>query len=433
MLTSRRMRCRLLAAAAAVMILSGCYAVPASETTRPESELSAAPAADSEISVTTYPVPEENIRVFGRMAASASTGGFWKWDTFFRPYIQAYDPVNRTLYVPCYQSGCRHNDLTCNACFGDLQYLVEYRGSYCAMVYTDNETASVLVTRSLSGGPLQILASWEPENENEVYRCVLRYVSFGKAYVSVNRETSTLTENGQQTAAVQESSLVSVDLQTREVSVILEDCGGYDLCGVWGDIAVFRVLELAEDAPEFEDWLAQQPEGASWDEYERQFYRFRFLIRNLQTGEETVLVDESENYVRTVDPHQSWGQYVVYQVDRSLYVFDLETQKEKKLFTHKPGDWEFYNYMLFDGHVIAICGTDDICMAYAIDIADGTVTELDNRGGNCMAFSVEYECDDYFIGLLAESTVGEEYCIRKENFYRGSYDAAFRLDSGGDG
>ena len=93
MLTSRRMLSLLLAAAAVIAILSGCYAAPVSETTEQGGETSGAIVTDSEIPVTTYPVPEENIRVFGNMAASASTGGFWQWDTFFRPYIQAYDPV----------------------------------------------------------------------------------------------------------------------------------------------------------------------------------------------------------------------------------------------------------------------------------------------------------------------------------------------------
>ncbi|MFR2513755.1 MAG: hypothetical protein ACLS83_02540 [Oscillospiraceae bacterium] len=426
MLTSRRMLSLLLAAAAVIAILSGCYAAPVSETTEQGGETSGAIVTDSEIPVTTYPVPEENIRVFGNMAASASTGGFWQWDTFFRPYIQAYDPVTRTTYVPCYQNGCRHNDPTCNACFGDLQSLVEYRGNYYALVFTDNGTASALVTRPLSGGPLQTLASWEPENENESCRCVLRCVSFGKAYVISNRETYELTEGVQLTAAAQESSLVSVDLQTGEISTILENCDNYDLYGVWEDIAVLRVLEMAEDAPEFEDWLAQQPEGTAWDEYDRQFVRYRFLTRNLQTGEESVLVDTSENFVMTVDPHRSWGQYAVYQVDRSLYVYDLEEQAKRKLFTYER-DWGFYNYQIMDGHVIAICGTEDTCRAWAVDIADGSVIALDTRGGNVVAFGANYECNGYFAGLKRNSSGDFEQCyISKEDFYRSNYDAAFR-------
>ena len=426
MLTSRRMLSLLLAAAAVIAILSGCYAAPASENIGQGKESSGTPTTGSEISTATYPIPRENVRAFAYMAASASTGGFWQWDTFFRPYIQAYDPVTRTTYVPCYQSGCRHNDPTCNACFGDLQSLVEYRGNYYALVYTDDETASALVTRPLSGGPLQTLASWEPENENEACRCVLRCVSFGKAYVISNRETYELTEGVQLTAVAQESSLVSVDLQTGEISTILENCDNYDLYGVWEDIAVLRVLEMAEDAPEFEDWLAQQPEGTAWDEYDRQFVRFRFLIRNLKTGEETVLVDASENFVRTVDPHRSWGQYAVYQVDRSLYVYDLEEQAKRKLFTYER-DWGFYNYQIMDGHVIAICGTEDTCRAWAVDIADGSVIALDTRGGNVVAFGANYECNGYFAGLKRNSSGDFEQCyISKEDFYRSNYDAAFR-------
>ena len=424
MLTSRRMLSLLLAAAAVIAILSGCYAAPVSETT--ERGNSDTPTVGSEISTATYPVPEENIRVFGNMAASASTGGFWQWDTFFRPYIQAYDPVTRTTYVPCYQSGCRHNDPTCNACFGDLQSLVEYRGNYCAMVFLNNETASALVTRPLTGGPLQILANWEPETGNETCRCVLCYVSAGKAYVSVNREPNMLTEAGQQSTAVQKSSLVSVDLQTGAVSTILENYDGYDLYGVWGDIAAFRVLEMAEDAPEFEDWLAQQPEGTSWDEYDRQFVRYRFLTRNLQTGEENVLVDATENFVRTVDPHRSWGQYAVYQVDRGLYVYDLEKQETKRLFTYDQ-DWNDYNYMILDGHVIAVCGTEDVCRVWAISIEDGAVTEQDILGRDRMVYTIEYECNKYFVGLLVDSSGNaDEYYISKEDYYRSNYDAAFR-------
>ena len=181
---------------------------------------------------------------------------------------------------------------------------------------------------------------------------------------------------------------------------------------------------MAEDAPEFEDWLAQQPEGTSWDEYDRQFVRYRFLTRNLQTGEESVLVDATENFVMTVDPHRSWGQYAVYQVDRSLYVYDLEKQAAKKLFTYEQ-NWDYYNYMILDGHVIAVCGTENSCRVRAINIADGTVTELTTLSGRGMAFSIEYEFNGYFVGLMDSDEVAHYY-ISKEDFYRSNYDGAFR-------
>ena len=133
----------------------------------------------------------------------------------------------------------------------------------------------------------------------------------------------------------------------------------------------------------------------------------------------------SENFVWTADPHKSWGQYVVYQVGRSVYVYDMETQTVKELFTYDQ-DWKNYNYMILDGHVIAICGTGDTCRAWAIDIADESVVELDTRGGNAIAITPEYECKDYIVGLLANQTGKvEEYYISKEDFYRSNYDGTF--------
>ena len=150
------------------------------------------------------------------------------------------------------------------------------------------------------------------------------------------------------------------------------------------------------------------------------------IVIDEETGEETVLVDASENFVRTVDPHRSWGQYAVYQVDRSLYVYDLEEQAKRKLFTYER-DWGFYNYQIMDGHVIAICGTEDTCRAWAVDIADGSVIELDTRGGNVVAFGANYECNGYFAGLKRNSSGDFEQCyISKEDYYRSNYDAAFR-------
>ena len=110
-------------------------------------------------------------------------------------------------------------------------------------------------------------------------------------------------------------------------------------------------------------------------------YNFRLYSKNLRTGEEKTIVDVTENFIWTADPHVSWGQYTVYQVDRSVYVYDMETQTSKKLFTHDP-DWDFYNYMILDGHVIVIGGTEDTCRAWAVDIAEGSVIELDTLGGN---------------------------------------------------
>ena len=417
----------------AVLLASftGCYSAQKDGPTVPSSSQSVQSdshsSAEEPVEIKTYPLPEENVRANIIYVPSPSTGGFWTCAVFNAKTIQAYDPATKTAYFPCYQAGCKHNDASCTANFGGvIAGLAEYRGNFYAMIYYNDDTASAFVTRPVSGGPLQILASWEPENENEECRCGFYGLSFGKAYLTVSKETYA-TEDGQAVSVKEENSKCSLDLKTGELVEIVNDADGIlpALYGVWEDIAVYQTLKTAEGAPELEDWLAQQPEGTTSYQYGLQYYEYRLYAKNLKTGEERMIVDESENFVWTADPHMSWGQYVVYQVDRSVYVYDMETQTVKEVFTYDQ-DWEQYNYSIMDGHVSAICGMEDNCFAWVIDVTDGSVIELDTLGGDVMPFSVSYECNDYFVGMPHDSNNAGQYYISKEDYYRSNYDAAFR-------
>ena len=405
----------------AVLLASftGCYSAqkdgPSTASSAQTAQLGSGSGTEESVEIRTYVLPEENVRADSIYVPSPSTGGFWTWAVFTSKTIQAYDPVTRTTYYPCYQAGCKHNDASCTANFGGvIAGLAEYRGNFYAMIYYNDETASAFVTRPVSGGPLQILASWEPENENEECRCGFYGLSFGKAYLTVSKETYA-TEDGQAVAVKEEYSKCSLDLETGELVEYMTDEDGYlpYMHGVWGDVAVFQ------------DWYADRPDGTPVKRDGSEDYNFRLYSKNLRTGEEKTIVDVTENFVWTADPHVSWGQYTVYQVDRSVYVYDMETQTSKKLFTHEPG-WDFYNYMIQDGHVMVIGGTEDTCRAWAIDVTDGSVIELDTLGGDVMPFSAHYECNGYFVGLPYDSNNGDQYYISKKDYYRSNYDAAFR-------
>ena len=405
----------------AVLLASftGCYSAQKDVTSVPSSsqtvQSGSGSGAEEPVEIRTYALPEENVRADSIYVPSPSTGGFWTWAVFTSKTIQAYDPVTRTTYYPCYQAGCKHNDASCSAYFGDISSLAEYRGNFYAMIYYNDDTASAFVTRPVSGGPLQILASWEPENENEECRCGFYGLSFGKAYLTVSKETYAM-KDGQTESVKEEYSKCSLDLETGELVEYMADEDGYlpYMHGVWGDVAVFQ------------DWYADRPDGTPVKRDGSEDYNFRLYSKNLRTGEEKTIVDVTENFIWTADPHVSWGQYTVYQVDRSVYVYDMETQTSKKLFTHEPG-WDFYNYMIQDGHVMVIGGTEDTCRAWAVDIADGSVIELDTRGGNVVAFGANYECNGYFAGLKRNSSGDFEQCyISKEDYYRSNYDGAFR-------
>ena len=414
----RRFLAFLVCMAVLLASFTGCYSAQDGPSTLSSSQTmqsNSGSATENSVEIRTYDIPEENVRANIIYVPSPSTGGFWTCAVFNAKTIQAYDPATKTAYFPCYQAGCKHNDASCTANFGGvISGFAEYRGNFYAMIYYNDETASAFVTRPVSGGPLKVLASWEPENENEECRCGFYGLSFGKAYLTVSKETYAM-KDGQTESVKEEYSKCSLDLETGELVEYMADEDGYlpYMHGVWGDVAVFQ------------DWYADRPDGTPVKRDGSEDYNFRLYSKNLRTGEEKTIVDVTENFIWTADPHVSWGQYTVYQVDRSVYVYDMETQTSKKLFTHDP-DWDFYNYMILDGHVIVIGGTEDTCRAWAVDIAEGSVIELDTLGGNVMPFSAHYECNGYFVGLLHNSNNADQYYISKEDYYRSNYDAAFR-------
>lgn len=414
----RRFLAFLVCMAVLLASFTGCYSAkkdgPSTASSAQTAQLGSGSGTEESVEIRTYDIPEENVQAGTRYVPSPTTGGFWMWTLFIQDYIQAYDPVTKSTYIPCYQTGCEHSDAFCSAYFGEISGLAEYRGNFYAMIYYNDDTASAFVTRPVSGGPLKVLASWEPENENEECRCGFYGLSFGKAYLTVSKETYAM-KDGQTESVKEEYSKCSLDLETGELVEYMADEDGYlpYMHGVWGDVAVFQ------------DWYADRPDGTPVKRDGSEDYNFRLYSKNLRTGEEKTIVDVTENFIWTADPHVSWGQYTVYQVDRSVYVYDMETQTSKKLFTHEPG-WDFYNYMIQDGHVMVIGGTEDTCRAWAIDIMDGSVVELDTYGENVVAFSAHYECNGYFVGLLHASNNADQYYISKEDYYRSNYDAAFR-------
>ena len=414
----RRFLAFLVCMAVLLASFTGCYSAQDGPSTLSSSQTmqsNSGSATENSVEIRTYDIPEENVRANIIYVPSPSTGGFWTCAVFNAKTIQAYDPATKTAYFPCYQAGCKHNDASCTANFGGvISGFAEYRGNFYAMIYYNDETASAFVTRPVSGGPLKVLASWEPENENEECRCGFYGLSFGKAYLTVSKETYAM-KDGQTESVKEEYSKCSLDLETGELVEYMTDEDGYlpYMHGVWGDVAVFQ------------DWYADRPDGTPVKRDGSEDYNFRLYSKNLRTGEEKTIVDVTENFIWTADPHVSWGQYTVYQVDRSVYIYDMETQTSKKLFTHEPG-WDLYNYEIMDGHVIVSGGTEDTCRAWAIDVTDGSVIELDTLGGDVMPFSAHYECNGYFVGLPYDSNNGDQYYISKKDYYRSNYDAAFR-------
>ena len=144
MLTSRRMLSLLLAAAAAIVLLTGCYAPASTETDAERSTQES--NASSTVKLGGYPVPTENVTSGIMCACMQTQDGFWLW-TMGGKQITAFEPANGATYTPCSQVGCKHTDTTCSAYFGTIEDLVEYDGSFYALVSGDDFSSISLVTR----------------------------------------------------------------------------------------------------------------------------------------------------------------------------------------------------------------------------------------------------------------------------------------------
>ena len=125
----------------AVLLASftGCYSAQKNGPSAPASsqtvQSGSASATENSVEIRTYDIPEENVQAGTRYVPSPTTGGFWMWTLFIQNYIQAYDPVTKSTYIPCYQTGCEHSDAFCSAYFGEISGLAEYRGNFYAMIY----------------------------------------------------------------------------------------------------------------------------------------------------------------------------------------------------------------------------------------------------------------------------------------------------------
>ena len=137
----------------AVLLASftGCYSAQKNGPSAPASsqtvQSDSGSATENSVEIRTYDIPEENVQAGTRYVPSPTTGGFWMWTLFIQDYIQAYDPVTKSTYIPCYQTGCEHSDAFCSAYFGEISGLAEYRGNFYAMIYY-----TTILLRPLSRG-----------------------------------------------------------------------------------------------------------------------------------------------------------------------------------------------------------------------------------------------------------------------------------------
>ncbi len=292
----------------------------------------------------------------------------------------------------------------------------EYKGKYYASTEQDNGAAYEFVCRDLSGGELQVLGRWESHLPEKEVRASLRVLSHGAAYIAVNKTHYVENrETGMLDAENEPTELWRFDLNTGTSSIIVENLRNTKLYGAWDNCIIFSRREIAAGAPDYlKEYLPSLAEGEE-NRYNDLYANYSLIKLDFNTKTEQLI---ASGITETADPNISWGKYVIYQQDRTLFVYDIESGEVQEVFTHE----KLRNYYIMDGRAVALVIDRDICRVFMTELATGDTLELDNKGEAYMLFSAVCESNTVFRGCYQ----GRDHDIRKEDFYSGNYEAYFR-------
>ncbi len=391
-------------------ILSGCYEGSADlQDTTIDSRIE---VLSDDGAIPLYDVPQENLQAKTMQTLAPA----FFVDEFYiasGEVFRVYDMEAKTSYVPCYQTGCNHSDTSCPVNFGGtIMYFAEYKGKYYASTEHDAGAAYEFVCRDVSGGELQVLGRWESEMPEKAVQMFLKCISHDAAYLIVN--TDYYRQNEETGVIEPQESAVEIlryDLTSGEISEVPQTVGGR-IYGIWEDRFVVAWGELKADAPSYEEYISN---GGNGTDYYYTYYDYTIEEYDLVAGKSRIIAEKT---TATADPKMSWGQFVIYRKGNTLYVYDMEAQETKEVYSNQ----NLINFFILDGRAFAIVMEGDLCRVFVTDIFTGQTLEVDNQENDIMVFSPHYESDTVFCGYYKNG----EYYISKEDFYNGNYEACFR-------
>ncbi len=275
-------------------LLSACYTAPVASENQTVSEANVASPTSERIPV--YDVPRENVPT-GNMFSPASASSVDGFYVAAGKAIRVYDVETKTSYVPCYQTGCGHNDTACPANFGGtIVAFAEYNNKFYAIVECKTDSLYEFVCRDIQGSELKLLDRWQArEKQNGYYERLgasLVCLSHNAAYVAVTRWCyAPYDETGPSELYEIKSEYLKFDLDGDEKPTAFLKPDGL-LCGVWEDRLVVRRSEGQTDALWEDTNDGGEAANCIMEEH------------NLTTGEIKAI---AEKVTLTVDPNVCWG------------------------------------------------------------------------------------------------------------------------------
>lgn len=416
----KKMRCiRLACLAMALLILAGCYtSVPPADTdpddtASQDGDLANTPApVRPPADVRTLPIPEENIDSISKSSFSAMCVPGDHYYCLSGQRIMYVDIATGLSSFCCVQTGCKHEDATCQAFYSGLQSFLVYKGMWYCLCKTEDEAGYTLIRTDPANNQRTVLAEWIPENEDEYYDITYMTAAYGKLYLPMTLYSSKSTKDDI-------CSLDCLDLETGEILECAFDLKNHSICACAPD----GVVLVKTFVPEYVGIEGSEQLDKDLEEYNEQHHTYLTFpifqqmhtynelgLLDMRSGEYTKLLDSVEDgYWPTSDPCSVYGNLYIYQCHDTIYLYDLETGVSQEVITEQ----NISNYFILDGKPFYITATPDeehIVYIWYVDLEDGVPVRMYNQGSTeYMIYSAVQESDNY--------VSNNRSWITKEDFY----------------
>lgn len=329
-----------------------------------------------------------------------------------------YDPDSRAKIPLCSQSGCAHSNQSCQAYLAEnVQGFVAYQGAWYVLALEEGSQA-VLWKIDPQNHQRTKLCSIVPEHDQEAYYFSSGFVSHGYAYLNLQHQLVWDNE------VVEESSLIRVHLTDGTTETLVEDVP-VTFLGAGEDRVLLAVETFAVPPLSEEKYLKQHPNG--------NYYTYL----QLQLSEHGSGGVELREYTPDMTSYQvlakgniwvsptlfltRYGDYTLYAVDHTLYLFDLSAGESRPV-VHEG---ILRNFMMIAGQIVYLTRTPGSWTLAICHTAmeGGPVHQLENKGAEDSAvFSFSGECKDYIYGIYSGEDGDHKALLTKEDYFAERYE-----------
>ena len=346
---------------------------------------------------------------------SADGKGFYTPQTRFLNY---YDPEVGVQVPLCSQSGCYHNNESCEAYLAErVTGFVDYNGTWYVLSM-ENSTSAALWKVEPKARQRTKVYELTSQEQGESYYFSSGFISHGYAYLE--RYHDIMGTDGTVTTDI---STIRVHLDTGEVETLFEN-QYVNLLGA-GEDRVLVIVPTSVNVPISEDeYLAEHP-GKDYFDYLEEFYS------NKNPADE---VSELREYTADLSSYQvlasgyirgnmdagmaNWGDLTLYAVDNNLYLYDLATGESRQV--EFPGT--LTNFHFLDGRIILLARDPDLKVYYA-DLEGGPAQLLKDEGARrSVTFSPHGESGDYIYGIYSGGEDSVTCILPKEDYWAQRFD-----------